>query len=49
MAAANADWSISALYVFLGAYVVFGAMTWFCYLRRSFAVDRLPSLAYARV
>jgi NNP family nitrate/nitrite transporter-like MFS transporter len=49
VAAANADWSISALYVFLGAYVVFGAMTWFCYLRRSFAVDRLPSLAYARV
>ncbi|MFL6142343.1 MAG: MFS transporter [Labedaea sp.] len=49
VAAANADWSVSALYVFLGAYVVFAAMTWFCYLRRSFAVDRLPSLAHARV
>jgi NNP family nitrate/nitrite transporter-like MFS transporter len=49
VAAAHADWSTSALYVFLGAYVVFAATTWFFYLRRSFAVDRVPSLAYARV
>jgi NNP family nitrate/nitrite transporter-like MFS transporter len=49
VAAANADWSISALWVFLAAYVVFAGMTWFWYLRRSFAVDRVPSLAYAGV
>jgi NNP family nitrate/nitrite transporter-like MFS transporter len=49
VAAANADWSTSALWVFLGAYVVFAVLTWFFYLRRSFAVERVPSLAYARV
>jgi MFS transporter, NNP family, nitrate/nitrite transporter len=49
VAQANADWSTSALWVFLGAYAVFAVMTWFCYLRRSFAVQRVPSLAYARV
>ncbi len=49
IAQAHADWSISALWVFLGAYVVFAAMTWFFYLRRSFATKRVPSLAYASV
>jgi NNP family nitrate/nitrite transporter-like MFS transporter len=49
IAAAHADWSIPALWVFLGAYVFFAAMTWFFYLRRSVAVDRIPSLAYASV
>jgi len=49
VAQANADWSIPALYVFLGAYVVFAAMTWFCYLRTSLATERIPSLAYASV
>jgi NNP family nitrate/nitrite transporter-like MFS transporter len=49
IAQAHADWSISALWVFLGAYVVFAAMTWFFYLRRSFATERVPSLAYASV
>jgi NNP family nitrate/nitrite transporter-like MFS transporter len=49
IAAAHADWSTSALYVFLGAYVVFAAMTWFFYLRKSFAVEKVPSLAYASV
>jgi NNP family nitrate/nitrite transporter-like MFS transporter len=49
VAQANADWSIPALWVFLGAYVVFAAMTWFFYLRRSFAAERIPSLAYASV
>ena len=49
VAQAHADWSVSALYVFLAAYLVFGAMTWFVYLRRSFATDRIPSLAYAAV
>ncbi|MEJ7798264.1 MAG: MFS transporter [Solirubrobacteraceae bacterium] len=45
VAAANADWSVSALWVFLGSYVVFAAVTWFFYLRTSFATDRVPSLA----
>jgi NNP family nitrate/nitrite transporter-like MFS transporter len=49
VAAANADWSVPALWVFLGAYVVFAGMTWFFYLRRSFAVERVPSPAYAAV
>ena len=38
-----------ALGVFLGAYVVFAGVTWFCYLRRSWAVERVPSLAHAAV
>jgi MFS transporter, NNP family, nitrate/nitrite transporter len=49
VAQANADWSIPALWVFLGAYVVFAGMTWFFYLRRSFAIERVPSLASASV
>jgi MFS transporter, NNP family, nitrate/nitrite transporter len=48
IAAAHADWSIPALRVFLAAYLVFAAMTWFFYLRRS-ATERIPSLAYASV
>jgi MFS transporter, NNP family, nitrate/nitrite transporter len=49
VAQAHADWSIPALWVFLGAYVVFAGMTWFFYLRTSFATRRIPSLAYAGV
>ena len=49
IAQAHADWSVSALWVFLAAYVVFAGMTWFFYLRRSVAVERIPSLAYASV
>jgi NNP family nitrate/nitrite transporter-like MFS transporter len=49
IAAADADWSVPALWVFLAAYVVFAGITWFCYLRRSLAVERVPSLAYASV
>ncbi len=49
VAAAHADWSVPALWVFLGAYVVFAAVTWFCYLRTSFATDRVPSLAQAAI
>jgi NNP family nitrate/nitrite transporter-like MFS transporter len=49
VAQAQADWSIPALWVFLGAYVVFAGMTWFFYLRKSFATDRVPSLAHASV
>lgn len=46
VAAATADWSVPALWVFLASYVVFACVTWFVYLRRSFATQRMPSLAY---
>ena len=49
VAQAHADWSIPALWVFVGAYVVFAGMTWFFYLRRSVAVSRIPSLAHASI
>jgi NNP family nitrate/nitrite transporter-like MFS transporter len=45
VAASHADWSIPALYVFLGSYIVFALVTWFFYLRTSFATDRIPSVA----
>jgi len=49
VAQSMADWSIPALYVFLFAYIVFAGMTWFFYLRTSFATDKIPSLAHAAV
>jgi MFS transporter, NNP family, nitrate/nitrite transporter len=49
VAHAHADWAIPALWVFVGAYVAFAALTWFFYLRRSFAVGKVPSLASASV
>jgi NNP family nitrate/nitrite transporter-like MFS transporter len=49
VAAAHATWSVPALWVFLGAYVVFAGMTWFFYLRRAGATSRVPSLTYAGV
>jgi MFS transporter, NNP family, nitrate/nitrite transporter len=49
IAEANADWSIPALWVFLAAYFVFAATTWFFYLRKEFATRRIPSLAHASV
>ena len=49
IAQANADWSTSALWVFLAGYAVFAFLTWFYYLRRSFALARVPSLAHAGV
>jgi NNP family nitrate/nitrite transporter-like MFS transporter len=49
IAHAHSDWSIPALWVFLGAYIVLAGVTWFCYLRRSFATTRVPSLASAAV
>jgi len=49
VAQANAGWSTSALWVFLGGYVVFAFTTWFFYLRSSFATGRVPSLAHAAV
>jgi NNP family nitrate/nitrite transporter-like MFS transporter len=38
IATSHQDWSIPALWVFVAAYVVFAAMTWFCYLRRGSAL-----------
>jgi NNP family nitrate/nitrite transporter-like MFS transporter len=49
IAEANTGWSIPALWVFFGAYFLFAALTWFCYLRREFATRRIPSLARASV
>ena len=49
VAAAHADWSVPALWVFLGSYVVFAGTTWFFYLRKSLATGRVPSLAYAGI
>jgi NNP family nitrate/nitrite transporter-like MFS transporter len=49
IAQAHADWSVPALWVFLGAYGVFAGMTWFFYLRRSFATRQVPSLAHASI
>ena len=49
VAQAQADWSIPALWVFLVSYFVFAGMTWFFYLRRSFAVERVSSFARASV
>jgi NNP family nitrate/nitrite transporter-like MFS transporter len=34
IAAAHATWSVPALWAFLAAYLVLGALTWWCYLRR---------------
>jgi NNP family nitrate/nitrite transporter-like MFS transporter len=48
-AEADTTWSIPALWTFGGAYTVFAVMTWFFYLRRSFAVRRVPSLAHASI
>ena len=49
VAAANADWSVSALWVFLGSYVVFAGVTWFVYMRKSVAIEKIPSMAYASI
>jgi NNP family nitrate/nitrite transporter-like MFS transporter len=49
VAQAHADWSTSALWVFVAAYVVLAGMTWFFYLRPSSATSRVPSLAHAGV
>ncbi len=49
VAQAHADWSVPALWVFVGSYVVFGGLTWFFYLRRSFAAKAVPTLASASI
>jgi MFS transporter, NNP family, nitrate/nitrite transporter len=48
VATAHADWSVPALWLFLGSYVVFGAVTWFVYLR-SPAEEAMPRLAGAQI
>jgi MFS transporter, NNP family, nitrate/nitrite transporter len=49
IAHAHVDWSVSALWVFLGVYVFLAGVTWFFYLRKSFATRAVPSLAHASV
>lgn len=48
VAQANSDWSIPALWIFVGAYVVFGVTTWFFYLRSS-VKEGVGSLANASI
>jgi hypothetical protein len=38
-----------ALWVFLGSYVVFAGLPWFCYLSALGPVEKAPSLAYASI
>jgi NNP family nitrate/nitrite transporter-like MFS transporter len=45
VAAAHSDWSVPALWVFFGSYLVFAGVTWFVYLRPTFAKETTPSLA----
>jgi NNP family nitrate/nitrite transporter-like MFS transporter len=49
IAHAHQGWSIPALWAFLGSYVVLAGMTWFFYMRKSLAIERAPSMAYAAV
>jgi len=48
IAHANITWSVPALWVFLGAYVVFAGMTWFFYIRKP-AVETATSVAFESV
>jgi NNP family nitrate/nitrite transporter-like MFS transporter len=41
IAAANADWSVPALWVFMASYVVFAAVTWVVYIRKSSSFSAL--------
>ena len=49
IAAARADWSVPALWVFFASYLVFAATTWFVYLRASngFTREKRAALAAA--
>jgi NNP family nitrate/nitrite transporter-like MFS transporter len=49
VAAAHADWSVPALWVFLGSYIVFAAVTCIVYLRKPFATETTPGLVDSRV
>jgi MFS transporter, NNP family, nitrate/nitrite transporter len=43
-----ATWSLPALFIFIGAYVLLAGITWWVYLRTNLLVRRVPSLAYAQ-
>jgi NNP family nitrate/nitrite transporter-like MFS transporter len=47
VAAAHSDWSVPALWVFLGSYIVFAGVTWLVYVRLSFASQRQRRMAGA--
>jgi NNP family nitrate/nitrite transporter-like MFS transporter len=49
IAAAHADWSVPALWVFFVSYLVFATTTWFVYLRAgsTFATEKRAALAAA--
>ncbi len=47
IALANTDWAVPALWVFVGAYAVFFAMTWFFYIRVPAADSYTPAAAAA--
>ena len=49
VAAAHADWSVPALWVFLGSYIVFAGVTWYVYLRPSPASAESTGLSAASV
>ncbi|WP_336080933.1 MFS transporter [Nocardia sp. SSK8] len=40
---------VPAFWAYAAVFLVMAAVTWWCYLRASFATDRVPSLAYAGV
>ena len=49
IAHANASWSIPALWVFLGAYLLLAGVTWAAYIRRAPTRGAVPSLASAGI
>jgi NNP family nitrate/nitrite transporter-like MFS transporter len=49
VAAAHSDWSVPALWVFLGSYLVFAAVTWAVYLRRTSTGETATSLGRVSV
>ncbi|MGD9735007.1 MAG: MFS transporter [Solirubrobacterales bacterium] len=49
IAETHTGWSIPALWVFVGVYVVFAATTWFFYLRKELGTRRIPSFAQASI
>ena len=47
VAAAHADWSVPALWVFLVSYIALAGVTWFVYLRSAAPTESTPNLAGA--
>jgi MFS transporter, NNP family, nitrate/nitrite transporter len=43
VAAAHSDWSVPALWVFVGSYIIFAAVTWYVYLNKGSSVTDLRS------